>query len=297
MKHGLSFSQKSNIIISNVIRDFAEIIIWKLTEIKNFFSNKRPHRIQQIEDNILICGNGPSASKLDLQSYIGLGYDVMCVNYYAIKSNMFDLIHPKYYCCVDPAFYTSSHNPEEALEIEKLYNKLNEVTWEMIFVCIEGQYPPINNKNIKIVKLNINRYSTNRPTLKKRMLKRFAKNRATYGYDNVLLACLYYCITAKAKNIALTGFETNTHKEYVVNEKNEVFRDMNHFYGNQTISVDEFSPYGSSQMMIMFYTIYSVFLGCNILDNYAKFQKVQIKNLTSDSFLDMYKKEKPLNRV
>lgn len=276
--------------IISYVKKIINYNIWMMHYIFCKLKKENVSRIPKCEKKILICGNGPSAGRLDYLHYKSIGYSIMCVNFFAVfnKQQFFEL-KPEFYCCIDDAIM-SDRNSVYRQQRKAFFDTINSIYWQMIFVCGAGDSPLINNQNIIIHRVNRNIYPGN---LTNRVFKRYMKNKATCGFQNVIACALYYVITAHAFEVLLTGIENNIHKELIVDENNIVYRQCVHFYGEEKINLIDANEIKKGEIYKYFYFMYKTFYQYNILAEYAKRSGVQVKNLTIDSFVDVFKKEKP----
>lgn len=234
---------------------------------------------------ILIVGNGPSSKDIDLQEVSKKGISILCVNYFASQNKDFLQIKPRYYCIIDPAFYNDKYGYTD--ETENLINILNNVNWDMTYICLSNQnLSRLQNPHINVVNLNKIEYTGRywKYTL-------YSNNKANFGFQNVILAALYFCITADAQEIYLCGVDSDWHRELFVDENNVVYREDRHFYGVNRINlitkgeikVGEFYKYIGYYYNTMREFYYS--------SQYATYKKVNIYNLTLNSFIDVYEKK------
>lgn len=259
-------------------------IEWLIRYILHF---KKFSRIPKIEDSVIVLGNGPSIKTLDMDKAIKNGYQFLAVNFYALFNADFLEIRPKYYCIVDPAFYNlrQRENDENIVALELILEKVN---WEMTLIIIEGQTPIFRNKNIKLVKLNSVLYRGNIESIRNFL---YMNNLGSYIFQNVVNAAIYYLITARARQIILVGVENDWHRELFVDSKNEVYRELRHFYGNKRINITELGEIKKGELFRYFYWYYLTLLSHSAASLYARSIGVQIVNCTPDSYIDVYDKE------
>ena len=235
-------------------------------------------------EKVLIVGNGPSATSIDYPELNRKGIHVLCVNYFALKSDLFFRIRPKYYCVIDPAFYT-----DICVEHEKrndLVAKLNSVDWEMTLVCLEGQLlKGLANPKINYFHLNYNAYEG---TWLRNSLYRM--NKAHFGLQNVVLAALFYCISSQMSAIYLIGVENDWHKEFYVDSDNNVFRRIHHFYGVEERNLIEDGEISKGEFYKEMGYYYLTARQYYLASRYADHTGVKVRNLTLGSYIDVFEK-------
>lgn len=236
---------------------------------------------------VVLCGNGPSIKNFEFEKYINNGYDICCVNFFPLDNTLFFKLKPRYYVCVDPAFHFEK---KELTDDEiKLVNVFNQVDWSMKYVCLSNRQLPINNKNIEFDYINHNVIKGGYNRWWKKMLD---KNEATFGYQNVISAAIYYFIMSGVEKVLLTGVENDWHKELVVDENNEVFRVITHFYGNERISVTKAGEIAQGELYKYFQFYTNTLYQYNLLAQYSNDSNTEIINTCADSYIDVFRKEK-----
>lgn len=244
---------------------------------------KNWNAIKPINEKVLIVGNGPSLNCVDLKSFSKQGIQLCCVNSFAAENEQFFALKPRYYCAIDPDIY--SDKPLDSEGNKKLYSELEKVDWKMTFICHRHQRLPINNNNIKYAYLPATQCKDLPPSY-----FFYEHSIAALGFQNVINACLYYFITAKAKEILLIGIETDWHKELMVDINNIVYRKKMHFYGEHLENVTESGIIGKGELY-RYFEYYAYTLKCFYLaSRYADEMKTEVINLTVDSYVDCFNK-------
>lgn len=235
---------------------------------------------------VVSVGNGPSAGDFPYEKFKNLGYDFMCVNFFALDKERFFKLRPTYYCCIDNAFGTIYENllPKQ----KQLVGVLEQVDWPMIFVCFKGQKLPIQNDYIIYHYINANELK-GKLTLRKKKL--YDRNKATFGYQNVMLATLYYFIMSRTAVIILTGVENDWHRELFVDRNNDVFRKMTHFYGNERINITQLGEIRRGELYKYFHYYYITLLNYSLAAKYASASDVRIINSCEESYIDVFVKQ------
>ena len=101
------------------------------------------------------------------------------------------------------------------------------------YICLAHQeLPALKNTHIKMISLNNLEYFGKywKYTL-------YSKNKANFGFQNVILAALYFCITGNAKTVYLCGVDSDWHRELFVDENNNVYLESVHFYGVEKVNL------------------------------------------------------------
>lgn len=286
----LNFSDKREHIMKIIIkkifiilRSFFEYIKWLYQYIKNPKTKKIKN-----EGKVVICGNGPSIKLFPFSEFIDRGYKTCVVNYFPTDEELFFKIKPSFYVCVDPFFHSSI---DELTDEEiKLVNSLNKVSWNMKYICYKKHHLPLNNPNISYSYINKNFFSYDYSKLIKNLLD---NNKATFGYQNVIIAAIYYFIMSEVDEVVLTGVENDWHRELVVDQNNDVFREMTHFYGNEKINVTELGEIKKGELFNYFKFYYLTLYQYYLLSKYAEDSKTKVVNSTVNSYIDVFSKMNP----
>lgn len=266
-----------------IIKDYIEYIKW----VRQYIKNPKTERIKN-KGKVVICGNGPSTKKFPFNDFLSLGYKFCVVNYFPTDEEMFFQVKPVYYVCVDPFFHSSI---DELTEEEiKLVNSLNKVSWNMKYICFKNHHLPLNNPNICYDYINQNIISLGYSKMIKKLLD---ENKAIFGYQNVIVAAIYYFLMSEIEEVVLTGVENDWHRELVVDQNNNVYREMTHFYGNERINVTELGEIKKGELFNYFKFYYLTLYQYNLLSQYAKDSKTAVVNSCVYSYIDVFCKKDP----
>ena len=257
---------------------------------KERLTKGKMHSFEGKGGKILIVGNGPSAGNLDYDYYKNNGYEIMCVNNFAVNMDLMKRIKPRFYCYIDDVMYIKE-NLKTNKELIRLCNSLNEVDWEMEFVCRYGQIPPIKNPYIRIAHVN---NCVLKESFKSIQFSRYEVNKACPGFQNVICCCLYFAISSNFSDILLTGVEFDMHKELNVAVNNDVIREYTHFYGVNSVNITQAGQIRKGEIYKYFYFSYLTLLQYKILYDYSLYKGVNVKNLTVNSTIDSIPKSVPI---
>ena len=264
--------------------------IYHLRYLREKFKYGKPRPFDKRDENLLIVGNGPSAGRIDFSYYKDNGFSLMCVNDFALKEDMFFSLKPKYYCCIDDLMY-SPKELENNENVKKVFENLNKVDWDMVFLCRNNQNPPLNNPHIKIVKTNVS-VLTN--SFEKYTFKKYLKNKACPDFQNVICCCVFFAICSKFNEVMLTGVEFDMHKELIVEKNNDVYREYRHFYGVHKVNITEEGQIKKGEIYKYFYFSYLTLYQYKLLSEFAQKAGVKVTNLTINSTIDSFPKEDPV---
>ena len=271
-------------IIIKIFRKKAQTIIIVMEWFIRFLSNEKTKRVYN-KGKVVVCGNGPSTKSFPFSVFTKKGYDYCCVNWFPLDKDLFFDIKPKYYVCVDPIIHERKEDLSER-ELQ-LVSILNSVNWNMMYVCKKSKHFPINNKHIVYSYINQNVISAEYSKGIKWMLD---YNIATFGYQNVIVAALYYFIMSGVDEVILTGVENDWHRELIVDKNNEVFRQLNHFYGKELINVTEHGEIKKGELYNYFKFYYLTLYQYYLLSKYSNSSKTKIFNTVTNSYIDVFPK-------
>lgn len=260
-----------------------EYIKW----LRRFIKKPKTTRIRN-SGRVVVCGNGPSTKLFPFGKFRNYCFDFCVVNFFPLDEELFQTLKPKYYISVDPYFHSTLE--ELTKEELKLVNALNNVTWPMKYVCFKNHHLPLNNDNISYDYINSNVISLD---YSKKIKKLLDRNEAIFGYQNVIVAAIYYFIMSQVDLIVLTGVENDWHRELVVDRNNEVFREMTHFYGNEKISVTKNGEIKKGELYNYFRFYYLTLYQYSLLSKYSSDTNTHIINSCIESYIDVFAKYSP----
>lgn len=270
--------------LKNLIEDLFQFLLWVYRYLRDCLKYGKPEKIEKITDRVVVCGNGPSIKEMDFEYYKSLGYEFLCVNFFALSEELFFKMKPKYYCMIDPGIF----DDENYKRIEPLIHIMDKVSWNMQLIMLMDQKELTNNPRIKVIRINRTFLKSHSDRYK---YNYYHANIASGGYQNVIIAALYYLITAQALEVCLVGVETDFHRELVVGRNNHVYRECVHFYGDETLDLQEAGEIKLGELYKYFYYYYLTLYQYYDMSKYAMSQSVKIVNLCVNSFIDVFQKK------
>lgn len=281
-------------IVSNLILsiEFLLLLIFKENFV-NYIDDTLKSKINA-KRIVNILANGPSLNAyLKEIDYNNLSNDFCVVNFFA-NDPSFLRIRPSIYVLTDPMFRANNCHKEKVLVLYKTLNSI--VDWPMNlyikYTDIKLIKKQINNKNIKIVPIHgivYKGFSSIRNWLFKRGI-------ASADYGTVVHHCIHICLNLNFKEINLYGVDHNFFEGLCVTEKNQVCRKTMHFYDDSEPIIQpihhqytgEFVPF---TMSFFLYDHMRIFMGHEIMQQYAQYRGVSIINRTKGSMIDAYIKK------
>lgn len=260
------------------VLNMLKLLLWALRYRKSSKTEPGSNRGKKI----VAVGNGPSAAEFPYEQYIAQGYDLCCVNYFALDEEKFFRLKPKFYCCVDPLIA----NPQVEAN-QKLRKVLERVDWELNFVCYADEHMVVDNPHIRYRYVNGNTFMAADSHVKHYL---YRKNMASCGFQNVLVAVEYYFIMTQADHVILTGVENDWHRELVVDENCEVYRECVHFYGTKRVEVTRAGVIAKGELY-RYFGWYALTLEQHaFMADFARSNGVRVENACLPSFIDAFPK-------
>ena len=249
-------------------------------------------------DKTIILANGPSLNAdMDRVLEEMKNSEVYVLNYFA-STKYFRKIKPEYYLLADRVLWSQHVNDEFRKDNHKLFFDLDKVDWKMNIICPENGFLWVSerlrdNDFIKVLKLKsanieyknekINLFSLN-------------QNLTTPHFINGLVMVLWHAIYRNRDDIEIYGADFSLFKEYFVDqETNELYSSFSHFYKNTDAQNNASNKYpGEPKRMLhtRLYQQWRSFYQMYLLSKLAKIRNIQITNLSSNSFLDCFERQK-----
>lgn len=234
---------------------------------------------------LFLFANGPSLKILcpnKIKNYQKLGYEVFAINSF-VRTDFFRIVHPDYYHIADPAHFLDFNSTDILPDYQEFAKKDHEKIKEL---------------NCKLF-LPINRY--NKFPHRNKYAVTHISNSGKKGSGNILTAFGHSTMTAySALSIALflgfdeiyiCGFDNSWFKSVVVDHKNNLYYDHNHFYDleksyNKRLKI---SPLDGSNMGEY------LLIQQRLFEDLYRFPSSKIVNLDPNSLVDAFTKKHNLN--
>ena len=245
----------------------------------------------------IILGNGPSLNlELEKPEFIERlkTLDVAVVNYFN-QSDYFEKIKPTYYVLAAPEFWIK--------DVTQLYIDLRnqlyldfqtKVNWEMtLFVPFQArkekswQDVVAKNPKVTVVSYNITAYEGSKSFMNFVIGKRIGQPRL----HNIIGPSILNLIWLNYSKIYLTGVEHSWLPLLHVTKNNEAMVGQPHFYDNNPNPQQMNGPEGKRKLHEILHKFYLTFKGYFDIKEYAQKKKVEIINLTENSFIDAFPKQ------
>ncbi len=259
----------------------------------------RPVKLPQPQHaEMVILGNGPSLKDFLMQPKdFFKNKDLMAVNHFA-DTDAFQELKPAYYMINVPEFWTDDIDDDVKDRRNRLYQNLIERTHFPLHLFLGigakkselWQKLPQKNSFIKIHYIN--------PTpVEGFQTFRFFCYQHLCGMPrphNVLIPSLISAINMGYRKIYLLGADHSWLKDIYVAPDNRVFLTQKHFYDAKTAQPAVMKKLGKSQRHLheILHKFMLSFKAYFDLDAYAQKQGCKIINLTPNSYIDAFKRQK-----
>ena len=189
--------------------------------------------------NAILVGNGPSL-KDDLDEILSQrqGKSLFCVNYFATTS-LFTKFKPEYYVLADPIFWRQDITDSFKLRNEELFDRLQDVDWEMTLICQKKGFQQISRifRDHQFIKTSWVESRARQFNLTGLNLMALKWKICSPYIINVLVMSLWCAIELNFKDIAIYGADFSGFKDISVDQQtNQVATDSSHFYKTQSLS-------------------------------------------------------------
>ena len=252
---------------------------------------------QKREKNVIILGNGPSLVT-DLNNKVSdfYNFDYMAVNHFA-ESDLYEKIKPSIYCIGAPELFEDKAVEELKTKSDNLFKAINNKTsWPLTLYLNTRAFKSKRwrsiikeNTNIKIKYFN----STPIGGYFKHFFWRL--NLGMVRPHNVLIPSIMIAINENYKTLYLFGADHSWLKELSVSENNEALLNKTHFYDLKKSTPNtmrkDLKGLVSRKLHEILYKFYLSFKGYHEINSFSKKHKVDIFNLTTDSFIDAFERK------
>lgn len=306
-----------NILLKNLYSKFSKLffIIINYKEIKNI------NNINCKFSESVVIANGPSLKSNLLNNIDSFkNKNLFCVNNFA-ESEFYEVLKPTFYIITDPIYWDEIYvNKFQEIKytktkenIDDLYRKYLEdtnlirnkfinsfatkTTWNIYL------FLPILAKKSKLIKelqslnnkIKIIFYSTIPINFRIKRIRHFF-------YDNfigmptpqsVVIPAITISLWLRPKKIYLFGCDHSMHKEIFIDNNNKLFMKNLHFYTTKNYPlpiphITNLENKETTKVHEFFYILYILFRSHFFLNEYSRFRKSKIINMTSESFVDSY---------
>lgn len=256
------------------------------------FLSKWSVKVPAEKGELVILGNGPSLNTtLNRSRRFVMKCDRLAVNF-AASAPVFRELKPNHYVLADPHFFRNADNANVA----KLWLTLSQVDWDMnLFVpcnvAIAGDVAGViaENKHITLVRYNLT------PVEGAQWLENwaFARGLGMPRPRNVLIPSLMIALRCGYEKIYVAGADHSWTKTLSVDDNNNVVSIQPHFYREDEKEVKrvntEYMHYPLHQIL---YSFYVAFRSYHTIERFARHINRQIINITPDSFIDAFRRQK-----
>ncbi len=249
----------------------------------------------KLNDSCVILGNGPSletsiqAAKQTLSKS-----DLICVNFFPL-THLFEELKPRFFVACDSVFWDKRVSQDLVQRSEQMFDRINEkVDWEFYLFMPrtaknkgDWQKRISANKNIRIIYYNLTPIE-GIPAISYLLFK---LKMGIPRPHNVLIPSLFHGINLTYSNIYLLGAEHSWLNEIAVDEGNNVYVQIPHFYNKKNNSQIKKNNHENMRLHEVLHTFMVTFKGYHDLQAYSKTKNVSIYNVTPNSFIDAFERK------
>jgi hypothetical protein len=271
--------------IGNSITSIKELILVTRDFILFLLYKSKSVNLSKISSNIIVLGNGPSLSELDLSLIKNHSdFKFFVCNGFA-TSIYFEVLKPSHYFIKDPLYFDLL-NPfvtNRENDVLNTWEKISSLTtWEMTIFTALMDIDSINNIKEKFP-FNASIKWVNILPIEfkgKYKFKYISKGIGLIGGMTVTHFSTLIAILSSSNSVKLAGvdhdwvscieYDNSSHKLYLNN---------NHFYGNGKIFYGE-GIYENNDIVVELYSQYKSFKGFKELSQFASYLKVSLSRCT-----------------
>ncbi|MEX1002983.1 MAG: hypothetical protein WDZ35_12770 [Crocinitomicaceae bacterium] len=258
----------------------------------------RHNKVKKNKEEVIILANGPSLkTELEDPGFIKKikQLDTLCVNHFS-SSDYFKVIKPNYYVIAAPELWQKETTEAYQQARLKLFHEMaSEVDWNMTLM-LPFQAKKVRfwqeilreNKNIQLLYYNITALEGFEGITHYLYRKKLGMPRI----HNVLGPSIMNMIWLNYQKIYLVGVDHSWIPLISVTEENVALVGQPHFYDkNVKPEIMNKSSAGSRKLHEILHKFYLTFKGYFIIKRFSEKRKVQIINLTKNSYIDSFKRE------
>ncbi len=280
-------------MIKKAVQDTGSFFKGSLFAIRTLCEGKRTKFKDKTDKDILLCGNGPSLSRIDLEKAKKRGIEIACVSFFPSKNKDFFRVKPGYLFLIDPLFFdyrkVYAKDDPAYIEMERLYEALQKVDWEMKLVVRQGNHVNIDNVHIKVEYLS--QYSYFGQGAEHYLDYLYKRDLVILGAQNVCVSALFYFINITSGTIYLSGLDMSEFTCLAVDEDNDVYVETVHSYGVKKVSLNKQFQYKKGELYKKLAVYQRTFEQFYYLSGFAERMNRKVINLAPDSYLDVFEKK------
>ncbi|HDY7933223.1 TPA: hypothetical protein RQK57_004035 [Vibrio vulnificus] len=245
--------------------------------------------------DIIVAMNGPSL-KDDLKKIKSCDAKVVVANHFA-DTDLFVEIKPMFYLFSDPYFWRSDVSASLKNKREVTFYSLEKlVDWDLtLYLPNDEAYFYVRdrlskNTNIRCVRFNGTGYPIDFAT--PFVLFLWKLGLCSPFSQNVLIHSLYCSLMLEPKSIKIVGANYSFHQSIFVDQKTNEFSQMRkHVYGESfEKAYNDFRQVEPAKLSNEFLALYRSYKSLELVELFSREKSIPILNLTTNSFLDMFKR-------
>ena len=172
-------------------------------------------------------------------------------------------------------------------ESKELYEALKKVDWSVKLVCPQGMEMSLTNTHISVEHIARGRVHNNR--IGRYLDWLYQKNLVGIGLQNVVIGAGFYFVGKKVRHVYYAGIDMSEFKQLFVEENNEIYVHCVHNYGETKMKFSDDESMKFHEVLKCYQKMFEQFY---YLSCYAERQGVKITNLSCNSYVDVFQKER-----
>ncbi len=281
------------------IQSFFERLIQSLmTLLKVVLMSRQMQLPKAGNKELVILGNGPSLQDfLHKHKEFLSGKSTLAVNHFA-DTEAYSQVQPDYYVINVPEFWTDDVDKDVLERRNKLLkNLVTKTQWDMKLLLGAGAKKSKLWTSITDNNPHISTYFFNTtPVEGFRSFRHFCykRNCGMPRPHNVLIPSLMLGINMLYKKIYISGADHSWMEDLFVADDNTVYLTQRHFYDAQSARPDVMKKTGKGQRKLheILHKFMLAFKGYWDINAYAKSRGTKIVNITPQSMIDAFKRER-----
>lgn len=248
------------------------------------------------KDRCAILGNGPSLTN-SLKNHIDFikKCNILCVNNFA-QSEYFQILRPDDYVLLDGYYFLFDDKKYDRDDVKLTFEILKTINWPI------NIYLPTYARNTYLVNSILKKNSYVRICYFNHIVVEgynwfkfpiFKRGIGMPQCQNVLGVSLFLSINKVFKDIYIFGADHSWHEQFSVSENNRIAISNDHFYDKTKIGSVPSKRVLKKEVTVadFFLSLYKVFQGYYILNDYATYRKTKVYNSSHKSCIDAFERK------
>ena len=294
LQHMSTFEKTYNTFSTGINLFFQSFISILKIAIRFRINKKLP---KPLKDSCAILGNGPSLND-SLKNHLDFikKCDILCVNNFG-ASEYFQILKPNDYVLFDGYYFLFDNEKYAREDVKLTFETFKTIDWPI------NMYIPAKARNSYLVNTIFKKNSCisicyfNHIVVEGYNWFKYPLYKYGMGMpqcQNVLGLSIFLSINRGYKDINLFGADHSWHEQFTLSENNRIEMAQDHFYDKTKIKPVPFNTFLKSHVTVadFFLSLYKVFKGYNIINEYANYRNTKVYNASHKSFIDAFERRK-----